>query len=199
MTIEPDTKFGDWTVLQYLGADVYLCRCKCGTEKPLLGGNLKRGHTTKCRKCSQAAKPDAVRRHPLYPIWNGMITRCENPQAHDYANYGGRGICVCDRWHTFANFVADVSPRPPDMQLERADNDGPYSPSNVHWATGRENSNNRRNNRLVTIDGVTKTVSQWAETTGLPAPAIFARIYDGYTGQDIIKPLRHYRPRQHLC
>lgn len=73
-----------------------------------------------------------------------MMMRCGNPK-----NYCGRkGIKVCDRWKTFAAFLADMGSKPPGTYLDRfPNNDGNYEPGNVRWATPKESANNRRNVR----------------------------------------------------
>jgi hypothetical protein len=73
-----------------------------------------------------------------------MMARCYNPRDPAYRNYGGRGISVCERWHSFVNFFADMSERPSGKSLDRINNDGNYEPSNCGWATRTEQSRNRR-------------------------------------------------------
>ena len=88
----------------------------------------------------QTLRTHGLSSHPLYRIWYGMVDRATNPDNPAYPEYGGRGIAVCERWQGLPdgllNLVADVGERPPGTSLDRfPDNDGPYAPDNVRWAS----------------------------------------------------------------
>lgn len=84
------------------------------------------------------------REHPLYTTWEGMNQRCRNPNHKAFPRYGGRGIEVCDRWRSFANFALDMGCRPAGMTLDRIDNNGHYSPDNCQWVTPSAQLTNTR-------------------------------------------------------
>lgn len=106
-----------------------------------------------------------------------MKGRCLNPSYGNYANYGGRGIKVCDRWlESFENFLADMGEAPRGTSIDRIDNDGHYTPENCRWATDSEQQNNKRDTVLLTANGKTQTINEWAKETGLDVALIRNRI-----------------------
>ena len=118
----------------------------------------------------------------VYRVWRGMHNRCYNTNQKSYVDYGGRGIVVCQRWHGasgYDNFIADMGERPEGGMIERDDNNGSYSPDNCRWATRTEQANNKRNNRLIEIDGVTKTKAQWAREHNMGVAIFGLRLKNG--------------------
>lgn len=116
--------------------------------------------------------------------------RCKNPRNKSYANYGGRGITLCERWETLENFIADVGDRPKGMTLERIDNNKGYEPGNCRWASRQEQAENQRRTVVLTFNGETRTVTQWSKITGISSRTIRKRLSNlGYTvEQTLTKP-----------
>ena len=124
---------------------------------------------------------------PEYNAWSHMKNRCFNPNHKQYSYYGGRGITVCDRWLNLDNFLADMGTKPSfKHSLDRIDNDGDYSPKNCRWATRAEQQNNLRSNRLITIDDVTLTITQWEKKMGYGKNVIFMRLNLGWSDYDAV-------------
>jgi hypothetical protein len=118
---------------------------------------------------------------PTYKTWVCMKGRCLTENHIEYPRYGGRGISICERWLSFENFLSDMGERPEKCSIERIDNNGNYEPTNCRWATDKEQARNRRNSRLLTIDGVTKTVVEWSEQQGATRAAnIYNRLDLGW-------------------
>lgn len=115
---------------------------------------------------------------PEYNSWAAIVSRCTNPRSESYGNYGGRGITVCDDWrNSFSAFYADVGPRPSkDHSLDRIDPDGNYDPSNCRWSDRHDQSRNKRNNRWITHNGETRTISDWADLIGIRRSALRSRL-----------------------
>ena len=130
---------------------------------------------------SRVSRKHGLSYTPEYRAWQTMRVRCTNPQNAAWKDYGGRGITVCSRWMDDPiAFVSDMGPKPsPKHELDRIDNDGPYSPENCRWVLRTVNSRNRRSNRTVTHAGETLTVSEWAERMGIGVSALKYRLDAG--------------------
>lgn len=114
----------------------------------------------------------------LFRIWTYMKRRCNNNKDKDYNDYGARGIKVCTDWSDFTNFKkwAEANGYSDSLTIDRIDNNKGYCPDNCRWVTTKEQSNNRRSNRLITYQGETKTVAQWAEKLGIDRHALLYRL-----------------------
>lgn len=153
----------------------WLCKCKCGNLTTQMAGHLRSGAVVSCG-CVRANQL-AIRNHKhglcntrQHSIWQTMKKRCYDTHNKNYNDYGGRGITVCDEWlHDFrafydwsmANGYAD------NLTIDRKDVNGNYEPSNCRWATMKEQANNTRRNHLITYNGKTQTIAQWADEYNL--------------------------------
>lgn len=126
----------------------------------------------------------AATKEPWYQTYGSMMSRCYNPNAANYRLYGGRGIKVCNEWHDAEMFAkwAKESGYQKGLTIDRINVDGDYEPSNCRWATKKEQANNRRNTIYVTIDGITKTLTGWAEFSGINRNTINRRYQQGVRG-----------------
>lgn len=204
--------FGSWVVLSEEPSAISRKRlvrvkCACGFEQVTQLNNLRNGSSTRCRRCAKVGRTsnrrthgEATARTPEYLTWKSIQARCLNVRE---SRYGGRGISVCARWRDrsqgFANFLADMGRRPSaDHSIDRINNELGYSPSNCRWATREIQSNNKSTSKLVTVEGVTLTVSQWAKRTGKPASAMYLRLRRGWSGQEVVFGRRKPRARRRL-
>ena len=116
---------------------------------------------------------------PWYSSYRSMMDRCYREKAANYQRYGGRGITVCDEWHNIDVFGkwAEENGFGTGLTLDRIDPNGNYEPSNCRWATRKQQANNRTNTVYVTIDGITKTLSEWAEFCGISRSTMSDRYF----------------------
>jgi len=190
------------------GRTFWLCECSCPTKTrlPVRANCLKNNNNNNTQSCG-CQKIDAATRHghnaiaanrkpsPTYVSWQRMHARCTNPHNDQYARYGALGITVCHRWQDFRNFLADMGERPTGLTLDRLDVDGNYAPTNCRWATPLQQAQNRRNNRLLTYEDCTQSVSAWAETLRIPRTVLQDRFRRGWTDTEILTT--PYRAGQH--
>lgn len=191
-------KYGRLTALKEVPSNnkgtMWMCRCDCGNIKTVYLGHLRMGRIKSCGCLQNEARIENKTTHGcsntrMYSIWESMKQRCHNPKNHAYPRYGGRGIHVCAEWGAFDNFKrwAEMNGYQDDLTLDRIDNDLGYSPSNCRWITMKEQQSNRRNNRFMTLDGITMTLQQWSESTGISADVICSRIKNGWSVDRAIK------------
>lgn len=115
----------------------------------------------------------------VWSVWRSMMRRCYEKTATGYHRYGGRGLRVCDDWHTFENFFADMGHPPPGHQLDREENDGNYEPGNCRWVLPKVNMRNRSNNKRYEFQGKSRSIAEIAEMVGLPRKCLEQRLRHG--------------------
>jgi hypothetical protein len=163
------------------------CSCKEANKKIVHLSHLKTGHTGSCG-CARF-KTHGFGAHYLYGTWHHMHQRCKNPKTKQYSDYGGRGITVCERWNSIANFMEDMLPtHVKGLTLDRIDNDKGYSPENCKWSTHIEQRRNMRKNINITIEGRTQCLTAWCLELDVNYFMVNQRIR---TGKDPVQALLH--------
>lgn len=205
-------RFGRLTVIDFYDKDKgghsqWVCECDCGNTSIVRGYSLKSGAIISCgcywkeRLVECNTRHNISKTHPkLYSEYYNMIKRCYDEKCKNYRNYGFRGIRVCDRWREdIRNFYEDVSILPhfeeDGYSLDRIDNDGNYTPSNVRWATNREQNLNRRNTIYYEYNGESRTLLEWSEIFDIPYTILYHRVRTakGDLEKVIIKEMRRRR------
>lgn len=200
--------FGDLTVSHFLGQGtygrcIYSCICSCGNVCEVQSNQLYQSRVRSCG-CNDTKRPrqkHGLSGSKLYATWRRIMQRTENPKHVFFANYGGRGIKVCNRWKSsFLAFVEDMGTPPTDNHtIDRLDSDGDYTPDNCRWATRAEQARNRRDNIYVTHQGQTRSVIEWAETFNVSSAMLARRLRNGWTMERATtKPLKIYTSQQSL-
>lgn len=164
------------------------CRCDCGTERDLAIHTLKQRNSRHCG-CKMAIINPAIHgthlmsATPEYKCWAKLKARCLNPNDSSFADYGGRGILVCDRWLTgFEAFFEDMGYKPsPLHSIDRIDVDGNYEPGNCRWATPREQAQNQRTTHYVMLHGEQMALREACRRIGAPYKSVHKRIMAGAT------------------
>jgi hypothetical protein len=175
------------------GRTYWKCQCDCGNTT--ISAQQQLGTRTKSCGCyrrdmmrerqTQHGHAKDRKLSKEYHTWTSITQRCYNPKDRNYHNYGGRGITMCDRWRSsFENFYTDMGPAPKNMSIERKDNNGNYEPSNCKWATVKEQGLNRRTTKMLTYNGETKMMKDWAEIVGINYGTLTGRMLRGWTVEE---------------
>lgn len=176
----------------------WLCRCDCGNEKVIRSSSLTNGRTKSCGCFNHEVRVNqkiflthGMSHTRQFTIWTDMKNRCYVKTNPDYKNYGGRGITVCDKWHALEGFWEDMKDGyKEDLSLDRINVNGMYCKENCKWSTPTEQSNNRRNNVIMTAFGVTDTLANLCRIFHVNYKTVFARIrYQHLNIEDAITKL----------
>ena len=197
-------RFGRLVVLERAdnisGLTAWKCKCDCGNEIIAIANNLKRGHTKSCGcfrvdHTTQAKTVHGFTNKRIYSVWCTIKDRCYDVNNPSYHRYGGRGITMCGEWKNnpeafiqwaYANGYDDQAAYG-NCTLDRIDNSRGYSPDNCRWVSEKVQANNRRSNKLIAHNGVTKTLAQWRDELGLTqSKAYYHLVKKGRSIQDLI-------------
>lgn len=184
-------KFGRLTVIRKNGVErrgksshsIWLCLCDCGMEKSVVRDKLISGDTISCGCYKRESAKKRFKKHGMagtriWKIWVGMRSRCNRESDKSYPDYGGRGISVCEEWSKFEPFAkwALLNGYANELTIERIDVNGDYCPKNCKWATKSEQSNNKRNNRMINYEGKKQSLADWSRELNIPYRTLLSRI-----------------------
>lgn len=185
-------KFNHFTVIGVKRGLV--CQCECGQVRIMSADHLISGKQKSCGCLKVTYGCSGSEKDPLFVTWRGIIRRCLKKDCKDFPSYGGRGITICERWRSAANFSSDMGERPSEgHSVDRKDNEGHYScgkcqeckqnnwPMNCRWATASEQALNSRRTIHLTYQGVTKPLMIWAKEIGMKRATLVSRIRAGWT------------------
>lgn len=202
-------KYGKLLVLKQAGYNgqggaLWLCKCDCGNEKVVDAHALRRGKTKSCgclhkEKMTKMKTTHGLHKTRLYQVWNDMKFRCNSEKSHNYKNYGGRGIRVCEEWQNsyesfrtwaLANGYDETAIRG-ICTLDRIDVNGNYEPGNCRWITTQEQQSNKRDTVFIEFGAERHTMKQWAEITGISVDAIRYRLKKGWPIERVLTEPLH--------
>lgn len=200
-------RFGRWTVVSQAtnkkDQRAWNCVCDCGRIGVVRTSPLNGGKSTQCCACAATQSGKKTRKHghclmgkmsPTMMSHYSMKQRCLNKNAHEYENYGGRGIGICKEWlgeSGFSIFLSDMGERPDGTSIERVDNNKGYSKDNCIWATREQQQSNKRTSVIIEHQGIRKTLSQWADFFGIKVCTIWRRYHrNNLRGDALFRPVR---------
>lgn len=173
----------------------WLCRCDCGVEKSIREDLIVKNKTISCGcyniiKIKKTNTKHGLWSHRLHNVWSSIKTRCYNKKSHAYKNYGGRGITMCDEWkNNFKSFYdwAMSNGYQDNLTIDRINNNGNYEPLNCRWVDMKTQSNNKRNNKMITYKNETLSVSEMARKYDITVDRLSKRLYAGWSVQKAIE------------
>lgn len=182
---------------------LWVCLCDCGNQRITDTSSLKRGSAKSCgcltlRNLRERSITHGKTNTRAYHAWFSMRQRCYYRRNKEYHNYGERGIEVCSEWREeFEAFYMDMGDPPDGMTLDRIDVEGNYNKETCRWATVKEQARNRRNNRLLTLDGEEHCVAEWAEIVGISSHTLLKRLDAGWSLDRVlrtpVRPIKRWR------
>lgn len=198
-------KFGRLLVLEYSGSikgrPHWLCKCDCGKYVVKPSALIMYGNSKSCG----CLKRDKMTKHGMaesriYRLWKNMMQRTNNKNSASYCLYGARGISVCEEWKDPSKFIEwalsngyNPNAEKGRCMLDRIDNNKGYNPWNCRWVAASDQQRNRRNNRLLTMNGETMCITDWAKRLGCNTTILYNRIKYGWPIERILtEPVKHH-------
>lgn len=164
------------------------CKCICGKNVVVQTSKLARKNISCGCMNGEWNKQHGMSRTRPYRIWQGIKSRCTNEKTINYPAYGGRGIVLCKKWLQFPGFWEDMEEGySKNLTIDRIDVNKGYYKENCRWITYKEQNFNKRTNHIVTFNGETKTVTEWAERFKVDRSRLF--YFLKRTGDDLAAAL----------
>jgi len=187
------------------GRTRWMCQCSCGALRVVDAKALRRRATKSCgcfkiEENTQRSRTHGMAHTAEYFVWKNMKARCLNPRSSRYADYGGRGITICARWQdSFVNFYEDMGPRPgPKYTIERVRNSEGYAPDNCIWATLSVQARNKRTSLSFTLNDITQSLLEWAQSIGMNYHTLYYRLQCGLSLEEAMaRPLQIHKNNIH--
>lgn len=190
-------KFGRLTVIEECKERdkykkrIYKCQCDCGNITYVTGCNLRNCNTKSCGclKHKGYTIKHGKSNTRLYKVYTNMKARCYNKNNPNYKDWGGRGITICEDWlNDFISFYnwSMNNGYEQGLQIDRIDNNKGYEPNNCRWVDVKTQTNNTRRNVLITYNGKTQSMAQWADELNLSYNTIIFRHRKGYTDKECL-------------
>lgn len=171
------------------------CTCDCGKVVNVRAKSLTGGVTKSCGCLAKKQLSERAGKHHgygtrLYHVWNSLRQRCNNPNNRAYANYGGRGIHICEEWDDFATFREwayssgyDETAEKGKCTLDRIDVNVGYNPNNCRWVSLSEQNKNKTTTPYYTLNGVTHNLKEWSVITGIKYETLWRRYKAGWSAE----------------
>ena len=190
-------RFGNLVVMYDTGerkrkSICWMCQCDCGNFKIVRSIELIKGDTKSCGCLHSKVVSERMRTHGksktrLYRVWAGIKNRCYNQSASNYIYYGGKGITMYDKWRDdYASFEEwayqngfDDSLTSQECSIDRIDTSKGYTPDNCRWVSHTAQCNNQTSNKMLTFNGETMSMAEWARKIGIKYTTLRARIRRG--------------------
>ena len=192
-------RFGRLVAIEMAGRNssqsvMWKCQCDCGNIVIVVGASLRLGTTLSCGcyhkdRLTELQTTHGMSKAPLGKVFQAMKQRCYCKSCDIYHRYGGRGIYICEEWLEDRNkfFIwAGNNGYKKGLQIDRINNNGPYSPENCRWVNNTTNNRNKRTNRLLTFEGRTLPSIEWAEEKGIVSGTIASRLARGHSVEEAL-------------